>query len=241
MSILNPSGRAPIIGDVDRFDCHVAEQSWPWADKNTDKIAAHWQTAITEKPDMFDGKVLIATEVAVEGSRLAAELTVVRYAALNFWVSSGFPYAGAFNLFGAGLVVTKDGAVLLGEMAGHTANAEISYFPCGTPDPDDVVGDMLDVEGSILRELEEETGLGAAHLRPAAQRWIAWDGALFCCARRYDTDLTAEEAERLAAAHLAAQKRPELARVHFIRRMDDFLTLNAPAYVSALLEQVLPA
>lgn len=238
MSILNPSGRAPIIGDVESFDCKVTEDGWPWAEKNASAIARHWQAAIAEKPDMFDGEVLLATEVAVEGSRLVAELTIVRYSALNFWSKSGFPHAGAFNLFGAGVVVTKDGAVLLGEMAAHTANAGFSYFPCGTPDTGDVAGGKLDVEGSIRRELEEETGLGSVDLVPSDQRWIAWDGALFCCARRYDTELTAAEAERLVAAHLAAQERPELERVHFVRRMDDLLKLNVPAYASALAEQV---
>lgn len=239
MSILNPSGRAPIIGDVDGFDCKVTDEGWPWAEKHASAIAEHWQTAIAEKPDLFDGKVLIATEVAVEGSRLNAELTVVRYSALKFWTRSGFPHAGAFNLFGAGIVVTKDGAVLFGEMAAHTANAGFSYFPCGTPDTGDVIDGKLDIEGSIRRELEEETGLGAVDLLPSDQRWIAWDGALFCCARRYDTELTAEEATRITAAHLAAQQRSELARVHLIRRMDDLLTLNVPAYASALVEQVL--
>lgn len=240
MNILNPSGRAPIIGDVALFDCTVTDEGWPWAEKNAAAIAEHWQKAIAEKPEMFDGEVLIATEVAVEGSRLAAELTVVRYSALNFWTRSGFPHAGAFNFFGAPVVVTKDGAVLLGQMAAHTANAGISYFPCGTPDTGDVTeGGRVDIEGAILRELEEETGLGAAHLKATGSRWISWDGALFCCARRYDTDLTAEEAGRIAAAHFEAQDRPELERVHFVRRMDDLTTLNVPAYVSALVEQVL--
>jgi 8-oxo-dGTP pyrophosphatase MutT (NUDIX family) len=240
VSILNPSGRAPIIGDVDSFDCKVTDEGWPWAEKHASAITAHWQTAISEKPHLFDGEVLVATEVAVEGSRLAAELTVVRYSALNFWTKSGFPHAGTFNLFGAGVVVTKDGAVLLGEMAAHTANAGFCYFPCGTPDTGDVTeGDRLDIEGSIRRELEEETGLGAAHLKAADTRWISWDGALFCCARRYDTGLTAEEAGRIASAHIEAQERPELERVHFVRHMDDLLTLNVPAYASALVEQVL--
>jgi hypothetical protein len=130
---------------------------------------------------------------------------------------------------------------LLGEMAAHTANAGFSYFPCGTPDTDDVTGERLDIEGSIRRELDEETGLGAIDLVPSAQRWIAWDGALFCCARRYGTELTAEQAERVAAAHIAAQKRPELVRVHLVRRMDELLTLNVPAYASALAQQVLQA
>jgi 8-oxo-dGTP pyrophosphatase MutT (NUDIX family) len=241
VSILNPSGRAPIIGDVDGFDCRVEEQAWPWAQKHAAEIAEYWKSAIVEKPDLFDGKVLIATEVAVEKSRLVAELTAVRYSALNFWTKSGFPHAGVFNMFGSGVVVTKDGAVVLGEMGAHTSNAGFTYFPCGTPDTDDVDGDTLDVERSILREFEEETGLGREHLVPTQQRWIAWDGALFCCARRYDTPLTAEEAAKITSAHLAGQERPELAHVHFIRSMDDLVRLNVPVYVSALLEQVFEA
>lgn len=241
MSILNPSGRAPIIGDVDVFDCRVTGEGWPWAEKNAAAIAEHWKKAIAAKPDMFDGEVLIATEVGIEKSRLVSKHSVVRYSALNYWTNSGFPRADAFNLFGAGLVVTRDGAVLLGEMAAHTSNAGYSYFPCGTPDTDDIQDGILDIEGSIRRELEEETGLGAAHLTASEDRWIAWDGALFCCARRYDTGLTAEEAEKITAAHLAGQDKPELERVHFIFRMDDALRLNVPVYVSALLEQILEA
>ncbi|BCJ91368.1 hypothetical protein IZ6_21030 [Terrihabitans soli] len=239
MSILNPSGRAPIIGDVDTFNCEVTDEGWPWAEKKTAAIAEYWKTAIAEKPEMFDGEVLVATEVSVEKSKLVAELSTVRYSALNFWTTSGFPHAGVFNLFGAGIVVTKDGAVLIGEMAPHTSNAGFSYFPCGTPDLDDVIGGRLDVDGSILRELEEETGLGSADLQPSEQRWIAWDGALFCCARRCDTQLTGEEVERKVSGYLAAQQRPELARIHLVRRMDELQGLNVPAYVSALIEQIL--
>lgn len=239
MSILNPSGRAPIIGDVEVFDCRVTGEGWPWAEKNAQAIAEHWQTALAEKPDMFDGDVVIATEVGIEKSRLVSKHTVVRYSTLNYWTSSGFPRADAFNLFGAGVLVTKDNAVLLGQMSAGTSNAGYSYFPCGTPDTKDIVDGSLDIEGSIRRELEEETGLGAAHLRATDQKWISWDGALFCCARRYDTDLTAEEAERIVASHLAAQDKPELERVHLIRGMDEIVRLNVPAYASALLEQIL--
>jgi hypothetical protein len=241
VSILNPSGRAPIIGDVDVFDCRVTDDGWPWAEKNAGPIAKHWQKAHAAKPEMFDGEVLIATEVGIEKSRLVSKHSIVRYAALNYWTASGFPRADAFNLFGAGLVVTTDGAVLLGKMAAHTANAGYFYFPCGTPDPDDVIDGKLDVEGSILRELEEETGLGRAHLKPSEQRWIAWDGALFCCARRYDAGMNAEAAQKIVDAHLAGQKKSELEAAVFVRSMDEVQKLNVPAYASALLGEVLPA
>ncbi len=239
MSLYNPSGRAPIVGDVTEFDCTVTGDAWPWANKNAEAIAAHWQKAKAEKPDLFDGEVLVATEVGIEQSRLVSSHTVTRYSALTYWKSLGFTYAGAFNLFGAGVVVTSDGAVLLGRMADHTANAGYSYFPCGTPDTGDIVDGKLDVEGSILREMEEETGLGAAHLHPSEQRWISWDGPLFCCARRLDTPLTAVEASTLAAQHLAVQARPELAQIVFVKKLGDLEGLKVPAYAEALLRQIL--
>ena len=104
---------------------------------------------------------------------------------------------------------------------------------------DGMVDGKLDLDGSILREMEEETGLGAAHLLPSDQRWISWDGPLFCCARRLDTALTALEAGELAAKHLASQKRPELARIVFVKSLDDIEGLKVPAYAEALLRQVL--
>lgn len=239
MSLDNPSGRAPIVGDVTEFDCSVTGDGWSWADKNAEAIAAHWQEAKAGKPDLFDGKVLVASEVGIEQSRLVSEHIVTRYSALTYWKSLGFPHAGAFNLFGAGVVVTSDGAVLLGRMADHTANAGYSYFPCGTPDTDDIVNGKLDLESSILREMEEETGLGAAHLHPSDQRWILWDGPLFCCARRLDTPLSAVEAGALTAKHLASQERPELAQIVFAKNLGDLEGLKVPAYADALLRQIL--
>jgi hypothetical protein len=239
LNFLNPSGRAPIVGDVTAFDCTVTDETWPWAEKNADAIAKHWAQAIAEKPSMFDGEVVIATEVGIEQSRVVSTHAVVRFSAFHCWQKSGFPRADAFNLFGAGMVVTKDGAALLGKMAAHTSNAGLAYFPCGTPDRDDIKNGKLDIEGSIIRELEEETGLGSFHLRPADQRWISWDGALFCCARRFDTDLTAAEAEKIVAAYLASQAKPELEKVILVKSLDDLVKGEIPAYAVALLGQVL--
>ena len=238
MNLLNPSGRPPIVGDVTAFDCSVTDDGWPWAEKNADAIAEHWAHAIAEKPSMFDGEVVIATEVGIEQSRVVSAHAVVRFAAFHYWQISGFPRADAFNLFGAGIVVTRDDAVLLGLMAPHTSNAGLAYFPCGTPDRDDITNGRLDIEGSIVRELEEETGLGP-HLRSADQRWISWDGALFCCARRFDTDLTAAEVREIAAAHIAGQAKPELENVILVKSLDELVKGKIPAYAVALLGQVL--
>jgi hypothetical protein len=87
--------------------------------------------------------------------------------------------------------------------------------------------------------MEEETGLSPAHLRSTDQHWISWDGALFCCARRFDTDLTAVEAEEIASAYIAGQAKPELEKVILVRSLDDLVKGEIPAYAVALLGQVL--
>ncbi len=46
--------------------------------------------------------------------------------------------AGVFNVFAAAALRAADGAYLLGEMAPSTAAAGQLYFPCGTPDPEDI-------------------------------------------------------------------------------------------------------
>ena len=55
--------------------------------------------------------------------------------------------------------------------ASHTSNAGRIYFPSGTPDPDDVRDGMLDIPGSVMREVEEETGLTPAEYRTGGH----WD------------------------------------------------------------------
>ena len=53
----------------------------------------------------------------------------------------GSPDGHVANAFAAIVPWSADGAILLGRMGAHTANAGQIYFPCGTPDLDDVRGD----------------------------------------------------------------------------------------------------
>ncbi|MGT2479970.1 PhzF family phenazine biosynthesis protein [Methylobacterium oryzae CBMB20] len=55
-----------------------------------------------------------------------------------------------------------------------TANAGQLYFPCGTPDPDDVRGARVDLAGSAAEELTEETGSRAAGGADTA--WVLLEG-----------------------------------------------------------------
>jgi 8-oxo-dGTP pyrophosphatase MutT (NUDIX family) len=140
-----------------------------------------------------------------------------------------------FNGFGMGALRCSDGAFILGEMGPHTANAGRVYFPSGTPDPADISDDMVDIAGSVARELEEETGLTPADYRADAYWDCVVSGAAIAMIRLLHVDGPAEAWRARIEANLARQCDPELSAIHLVRRTSD-LSAAMPRFVTAFIE-----
>ena len=67
--------------------------------------------------------------------------------------------------FALGALQGSDGGYVLGVMGAHTMNAGKIYFPGGTPDLHDVKSNRVDLESSVRREVQEETGLDPSSSR----------------------------------------------------------------------------
>jgi 8-oxo-dGTP pyrophosphatase MutT (NUDIX family) len=128
---------------------------------------------------------------------------------------------------------------VLGEMAAHTANAGRIYFPSGTPDLDDIKGGMMDVAGSVAREVEEETGITPADYRAGAHWTCVESGASIAMMRILDVNLPGEALRAKIEANLARQSAPELSAIHLVRSRAD-LSSAMPRFVTAFLEAELP-
>lgn len=222
----------PKVVAVAGFDGRLSGERLPFDIEQPEAIAAYWADASAANPKLFDGRVLLSTGVAIEDGRLSARYAKTGFSTFLWWRAKGFPERGVRNVFGAAAVVSADGAVLLGRMAAHTANAGRIYFPAGTPDLGDIVGETVDIESSIARELAEETGLASPLVRPTQMRIAVFAGHLVSCIRRFDCDLTADELRARVEAHLAADREPELDAVVLAHSAAE-LTDASPDYVHA--------
>lgn len=227
-----PAPPAYAVEVVDALHCRYQPTPWAFALEQREAIARHWAEALRDRPQLFNGRVLIQTHGAVERGPARAVFravyTDIDFAAFLAWRDWGFPGRGVRNGFGMAALESADGAFVLGEMSAHTANAGRIYFPSGTPDLGDVDGEVVDVPGSIRRELREETGLDPETLAFDPVITILSDAARVCFMQRVRAQEAADDLVARIEASLAAQAVPELAGLHLVRSAADFVPAMPP-------------
>ncbi len=223
------------IHRVTQLDLKCDAWTWPFAAERRADIDAHFALQQAGKPKLWNGRVLLGRNPAFSGDRFSADYFETDFASFLAWRDWGFPDNRVFNGFGMGALRGTDGVFVLGEMAGHTANAGRIYFPAGTPDLDDLQNGMVDIPGSVAREVEEETGLTTADYR-ADEHWDCVDsGGAIAMIRILNVDMPGEALRAKIEANLATHISPELAAIHLVRGPADF-TSAMPRFVTEFIE-----
>jgi 8-oxo-dGTP pyrophosphatase MutT (NUDIX family) len=223
------------IHRVTQFDLKCDKSTWPFALERRAEIDAHFARRQAEKPQLWNGRVLLGRNPTFSADRLSADYFESDFASFLAWRDWGFADSSVFNGFGMGALRGNDGAFVLGEMAGHTANAGRIYFPSGTPDLDDLREGIVDIAGSVAREVEEETGLTAADYAAAGHWDCVVSGAVIAMMRILNVKMPGEALRAKIEANLATQHLPELSAIHLVRDISD-LTPATPRFVTAFIE-----
>ena len=219
-----------------RIEARCEARPWPWAEERREAIAAYWARRAAALPSLFNGRVLLIGDHAIEGDIFWATYFATDYAYFLFWLDHGGPDRSVFNGFAMGAGQGSDGGYVLGVMNAHTATACKVYFPAGTPDRSDLRPDgTVDLATSVVREMEEETGLRPGDYA-VADGWIAVrSGGLIAFMRCLTFKEPAESVEARIRAHLRRQREPELADVRIVRSLADLDEAAMPAYLQAFL------
>jgi 8-oxo-dGTP pyrophosphatase MutT (NUDIX family) len=226
----------PVIHRVTALDLGFQPRPWPFADQRRTEIDAHFAVKRVEKPQIWNGRILLARNPEFTAERFSAGYFDTDFASFLAWRDWGFPDASVFNGFGMGALRCADGAFVMGEMGRHTSNAGRIYFPSGTPDLDDIRDDAVDIAGSVAREVLEETGLEPADYRAAPHWDCVVSGAAIAMIRILDVDASGEALRTRIEANLARQQQPELAGIHLVRETSD-LSAAMPRFVTAFIER----
>jgi 8-oxo-dGTP pyrophosphatase MutT (NUDIX family) len=235
--VKGPDASEPrFVRRVARLEARVAPHRWAWAEENRPLIDHHWAALTAEKPRMFNGRVLLLQGQEIAGEICRATYFETSYADFLAWRDHGFPDASVANGFAMGALAGSDGGFVLGVMGAHTANAGKIYFAAGTPDPSDVRPDgTVDLAGSVLRELREETGL-VPDEPCVADHWIvARDGPKTAFLRPIRMPEPAAAVAARIERFLAEEPDPELAGVVVARSAADIDAAQMPSFLQLFL------
>lgn len=225
----------PSISHIERLDLSFVPKLWDFAIERRSEIDAFFAELQRNKPAIWNGRVLLLHREVLAGSVLQGEYLETDYASFAAWRHWGRPPAKVHDCFSAAAILAADDAFLLGVMGPHTFNAGKIYFPCGTPDPRDIVGGKVDLELSAGRELNEETGLSVTEFASEPGWTMVADGGLLAMIKVFRASEAAEALRRRIVAFLSKESRPELTNICIARSAAD-APAGAPGYVRAFLE-----
>lgn len=220
----------------------ISDWQWPFAAEHALAIGEDWRLRQAQKPSLFDGAIYLMRDHALVGDRLVGTLFRTDFKSFLYWRAHRDPAATHVReCFGAALIRSAEGHVLLGRQAPGQLNGGRIYPPSGMIDDSDVGAGLLDIDASIRRELLEETGLHAAQMQRVPGYLVATVDLQIAVAVEWRSPLPAQELRDAIMAHIAAETNPELDDIVIARTRADIDPDCMPPHACALLRTVLPA
>jgi 8-oxo-dGTP pyrophosphatase MutT (NUDIX family) len=225
------------IVPIERLELDHQPAPWPFAEQHRSEIDVWFADRQRKNPALWNGRVLMLARHEIAGSVFRGSFIPIDYASFLAWRDRGYPESGVRDSFAAGVLRAADGAFLLGLMSARTANAGRIYFPCGTPDLNDVIGSAVDLDRSVRREVAEETGLTPADY-DADPGWLTvLQGPHIVHMKVMRLREPASALRERIVGFLARQRDPELSDIRIVRDPAD-LDPMMPSYVAAFLHHM---
>lgn len=220
-----------------RVDLRVEAEAWAFARHNAAEIARHWERRARERPRFFNGVVHVLTSHSLsEAGLFSARLRRTDFASFLYWRESGWPDRSVMDAFGAALILSPGGRLLVAEQRAGNLNEGLVYPPSGFIDLSDIGADgRVDIDASVRREVAEETGLDAAALQAGGPYVIATAGPVLAIGVLLRSRLSEDALIARVAGHIAADPASELQRVRFIDTGGAIPDLAMPNYARVLL------
>jgi hypothetical protein len=222
-----------VIG-FERLELRFSPRPWPFAQQCRLQIDTHFAHLRECNPRLRNGRILLLHDFALAPHVFRGDYLETDFASFLAWRDWDFPDRSIRNCFGMGVLRGADGELVLGVMADHSANAGGVNFVGGTPDPNDIDAGKVDLQGSVLRELSEETGLSTLEVAPEDGWHAVFAGMRIAM---LNSPVPAAALRDQILRFLASQIQPELADIRIVNGPGD-LDPQMPTFVSAFLDDM---
>lgn len=209
-----------VIVPVDEVDVSLDPAPHPFEVANRDLIESNWTAEKAANPAVFDGRVVLLSELAYADRRLVGRCHEIRFATFMLWRKTG-AVSNAEHAYAHAVLVSRDNALVAVRMGGHTVNAGRVYFAAGTFEPIDFPNGKVDLHVNMAREVMEETGIDLALLRRgrAFHALSMTQGTVIF--RRYHHPEAADTIVGRIREFVAKEAEPEISAPVVIRNMRD--------------------
>ncbi len=222
-----------VILPVDGIEVRLDDGPHPFERDNGVAIAENWRRETAANPALFDGTVVLLSELAYCGRRLVGRCHAVNFSTFMLWRKQR-EGSGAEHAYAHAMLVAGDNALVAIRMGGHTVNAGRVYFAAGSFELEDFRDGKVDVDFNMHREVEEETGLDIHQASPARRYYLLSTESGTVIFRRYRMPMTANAMVAAINAHVAAQANPEIAApvvIHSAGDLPDDLASHMPPLI----------
>lgn len=198
-----------VILPVDRIDVRLDPAPHPFESANLAAIDKNWQHELAAQPALYDGRMMLHSDLAYVDRRIVGRCHTVRYATLLYWRHHR-QTAAAKHAFAHAALVSRDNALIAIRMGKLTASPGRVYFAAGSFEEPDFPDGVVDVDSNMAREVMEETGLDIPQARRDAHYHAYSSESGTVIFRRYWLDKTADEIAAEIASFVAAEADPEI-------------------------------
>ncbi len=219
---------------IDKLDLVLGDHEWEFARDRRADIDFHFARLREQKPAMWNGRVLLMHDHLFAGHTLRGSYFETDFASFVAWRDFGFPASSVRNAFALGALQGSDGGYVLGIMGAHTMNAGKIYFPGGTPDPNDLKGERVDLEASVRREVQEETGLNAEEFDIDPGWHCIPVGPMIALLKPMRSKDSAAQLQARIQSFIANEREPELAGAFIARDARD-IQPTMPDFIQTFL------
>lgn len=226
--------KANTVYQIDRVDVRVLPGPLSYTEDNKPAIAANWEKAVAANSTLFDGEIYLAPEAHLDGHFFQASFRRTSFATLMYWRDDRVSEK-PWHVFGVGIMVSAEGHLIAARMSAHNAVAGRVYFPAGSIDDHDIVGNRADYDANMAREVFEETGMDLRAAKAEAKTHLVTADGSIALFRRYHFDVSTAELLKRIEDNIAKQAEPELSEIIPVTRAGA-MGEATPSYVRAFAD-----